>query len=306
MSAGSVSFDMRYVRAKSFWTGTDDSGTATVSDGFWIAETEVTYELWYAVRDWAENGPGGATGEGQYTFANDGCEGNDGTIADPPTSAKYEPVTTINWRDPMVWCNALTEYYNDQNGTSLGCVYYTDSGHTTPIRSVNDSETITNEIPGSQDDPYVKSDADGFRLPTSDEWELAARYIDDGNSDGDIKDADEYYPGGHVSGDTTSYCYPSDGGTSTVFGSYAWYDVNSASSSHVVATRTANALGLCDMSGNVYEWCFDWHPDWVGSRRVVRGCCWSSSAGPLRVGVEYYSIPYNEDVYIGFRPARTP
>ena len=91
-SAAGISWTMHYVPAKTLPTGTDDAGSATVNVDFWLAEIEVTYELWYEVRDWAENGTGGATGEGDYTFANPGREGNDGTIGAAPTGADQEPV----------------------------------------------------------------------------------------------------------------------------------------------------------------------------------------------------------------------
>ena len=78
MSAGGVSFDMRAVPDKSFFTETDDSGTATVSDVYWIAETEVTYELWSAVHTWA-------TSNG-YTFAHTGKWGTDRSTI--PTSTR--------------------------------------------------------------------------------------------------------------------------------------------------------------------------------------------------------------------------
>jgi len=69
----------------------------TISD-FKLGQYEVTYELWYAVYHWAmRNG---------YDFANSGTEGNNGTAGAVPTIAKYEPVTTVNWRDTIVWCNA--------------------------------------------------------------------------------------------------------------------------------------------------------------------------------------------------------
>ncbi len=80
--------------------GTPDNFNHTISD-FKLAGYEVTYDLWYKVHNWAlSNG---------YTFANPGTEGNDGTVGTVPTTAKYEPVTTINWRDAIVWCNAYSE-----------------------------------------------------------------------------------------------------------------------------------------------------------------------------------------------------
>lgn len=70
------------------------------SKSYEMAQTEVTYELWNAVHTWAfANG---------YTFANAGRKGSNGSGSD------QQPVTTVSWREAMVWCNALTEYCNDE------------------------------------------------------------------------------------------------------------------------------------------------------------------------------------------------
>ncbi|MDH5717326.1 MAG: SUMF1/EgtB/PvdO family nonheme iron enzyme [Spirochaetia bacterium] len=293
-NAGAATFNMRYVPPKTFYTGTDDSGTASVSSSYYLAETEVTYELWYEVKTWA-------TANG-YTFANVGTEGHDGTAGLAPTTAAQEPVTTINWRDAMVFSNALTEYYNAQNGTSYEPVYYSDGdgSYTTPHKNSSDAVCGAAVVltSGACDNPDVNLYATGFRLPSSNEWEIAARYIDDANNDGDIIDAGEYYPGTYASGATADY------NDTIATGNVAWYDGNSGLVSQNVATKTANAFGLYDMSGNVWEWAFDWGI--VGSTRVKHGGSFYSTAYDVRVsGMNSGSGPLGEDIVIGFRLAKS-
>jgi formylglycine-generating enzyme required for sulfatase activity len=293
----SVSFTMVYIPGMSFKTGADDGGTAAVDNPYWIGETEVTYELWYAVRDWAEN-----TASPAYTFANDGREGYGGTIGDEPTN--QEPATTINWRDAMLWCNAATEWYNAKNGTSYTCAYYTDAAYNTPIRSVDDTGSITYPDPGGQDDPYVNPDATGFRMLSSDEWELAARYIDDANGNGNIEDSGEFYPGNYASGadaqyDATMGGSDIDGDSDIEYSAdVAVFDVGSTA---IVKSKSPNRMDLYDMSGNIWEWCFDWYT--AGFYRVVRGGSCTYLANDLQVGSVGSYNTYDEINDIGFRLA---
>jgi formylglycine-generating enzyme required for sulfatase activity len=262
-----------------FKTGTDDNGTATVSDAYLIGQTEVTYELWYAVYTWANlNG---------YTFANAGKEGHDGTIG--AASTNQEPVTTINWRDSMVWMNALTEYYNAQKGTGLTAVYtYTGS----IIRNSEDSNGT------ACDNAVASSTADGFRLVSSDEWELAARYINDANSDGDIKDTNEYYPGSYASGATADFNDAAATGLVAVY---------NGSATAVVKSKTSNALGIYDMNGNVQEWVNDRSGTQPSDKnRIFRGGSYDASTGSLvQLGRTNGYEPYLEYWFIGFRFAKT-
>ncbi len=326
-TADGVSFKMAYVPGGvTFPTGTDDLGTpATVANAYWIGETEVTYELWQKVYSWATTDAGGgkrADGGDLYTFANVGIEGSTGS------GSIQQPVTTINWRDSMVWCNALTEWYNVQKGTSCQCVYCTDSGYTLPLRVATDSITITWESgagphDGTQDDPFVNQNSKGFRLLTSNEWELAARWRD--NSTNTVSGyTNPYFTKGNSA--SCAYTYyddatdtnPANGvvdgkDANDLLSVYAWYfdgdswEPTGVTGTAVVKSKTsgANSLGLYDMSGNVLEWCFDWYPGWEGSFRVLRGGSWSSYASALRVGLMNDFNPYYEDINLGFRFARS-
>ena len=132
----------------------------------------------------------------------------------------------------------------------------------------------------------AQKDGYKYRLPTEAEWEYAAR-----------------------SGTTGDYAGNLD--------AMAWYGANSGSKTHEVATKQANAWGLYDMHGNVWEWCADWYSDNYanspnvnptgassGSIRVSRGGGWGSDAEFQRSAVRYYDAPALRNDNFGFRVVR--
>ncbi len=128
-----------------------------------------------------------------------------------------------------------------------------------------------------------------FRLPTEAEWEYAAR-------------------GGNRS---QGYKYAGSNNIDEV----AWYTSNSASTTHPVATKSPNELGLYDMSGNVEEWCQDWYGSYSsdaqtdpsgpasGSLRVYRGGSWDGLARICRVSDRGHDAPSHTHDYLGLRLA---
>jgi len=303
-TSGGVSFKMTFVPGgRTFPTGVDDNGdtgasptpviiapTAVVPKAFWMAETEVTYELWFEVHTWAiANG---------YYFANPGRQGGR-SIVSGPVGTDQHPVTTINWRDAMVWCNALTEYYNANNGGSsdLDCVYYSNYENTIILKDSSDGaySGSINSTPGGHDNPYVKSNAKGFRLPGNLEWDMAARY----------KDGVSWTPGSWASGASADYTDFTATRLVAWFGNSTIQGTGNTETTQPVKSKKENALGLYDMSGNVWEWCFDWGIE-VEVKRSARSGSWFTSPHALRVGRFIgQTFPYDESESMGFRFART-
>jgi formylglycine-generating enzyme required for sulfatase activity len=139
----------------------------------------------------------------------------------------------------------------------------------------------------------------GLRLPTEAEWEYAYR-----------------------AGTTTAFHsmpgFPNGTNDDTLVGNIAWFSSNAASETRPVGGKAANALGLHDMSGNVWEWVNDWYSGTYyasspstnppgpasGSFRVLRGGSWINVAGVLRSS-DRGSSDF-ADVIFGFRVARAP
>jgi len=161
-------------------------------------------------------------------------------------------------------------------------------GENLPVEQVtwHDAQSFVRQLTRAQQDTYR------FRLPTEAEWEYAAR------SGG----RDELYAGGED------------------IEVLAWYEENSQGRTHAVGTKSANGLGLYDLSGNVWEWCQDaFLPDAykqhgamnpvieaAGPDRVIRGGSWNLDAWSSRCSRRF---SFTADFFgpgLGFRVVMLP
>jgi formylglycine-generating enzyme required for sulfatase activity len=189
------------------------------------------------------------------------------------------PVERVNWREVAAYANALSAM--EGLGECYSCTGTAPS-------------TIDCAPSGSYATPY---DCPGYRLPTEAEWEYAAR-----GGDGRATYAGEL---------------TAEGCTDTTLDPIAWFCGNASSTTHPVAMKTANAYGLYDMLGNVWEWCHDWYGAYSGgaetdpagppsgSDRVRRGGSWAENARLARAAYRSNDLPGFRDARFGGRIVRS-
>ena len=185
-------------------------------------------------------------------------------MGENPSHFKGEnnPVEMVSWYDAIYFCNKL----------SKKCGYapvYSVSG-TTDVTKWNYTPHQEEEIKG---EVTQNTSADGFRLPTNSDWVYAAK-------------------GGQ------NYKYAGSNNIDEV----AWCGENSNGTTHPVAQKKANGYGLYDMTGNVWEWC--WNSD-DSDNRYIRGGDWCSSAVSCTVSDRDLSCAYSRYDDSGFRVVRT-
>ena len=187
------------------------------------------------------------------------------------------PVETVSWYQAIVFCNRLS-IMEELNPA------YRINGSTNP----SDWGSIPTSSNSTWNAVTIEPGSNGYRLPTEAQWEYACR-----------------------AGTTTAY----NTGTS-ISDNTGWYTSNSNSRTHEVGKKPANAWGLYDMHGNVWEWCFDWYGTYAsgaqadpagassGTVRVLRGGSWGPSAVVLRSASRGFNGPNYWISFVGFRLVR--
>ena len=185
------------------------------------------------------------------------------------------PVGSVSWHDAIAYCQGLSARLKEAPAYDLA--------ETSGAPGVEAPESW--DANRSSFRAQVEwSGGGGVRLPTEAEWEYAAR-----------------------AGDTSARYGPLE--------AIAWFAINSEETAHPVGQKQANAWGLHDMLGNVWEWCWDhWDEYYPSSRpstdprgvaesrfRVLRGGGYTGDASSARASARNGYLPELLYASVGFR-----
>jgi formylglycine-generating enzyme required for sulfatase activity len=221
---------------------------------FYIGRTEVTWLEWKKVRKWAA--------DRGYDIGNVGAgSGND------------HPVRDVNWYDCVKWCNARSEMEGLEPVYQVKGKVYRSGKHfgNIPEEAMELQKVVEGEENGKEGPTVVTQSvsANGYRLPSSAEWRWAAR--------GGVKSRGYKYSGSDDLNAVGWFRGNSKGAEEDLgsrLGKITADEFLDQLGTWPVAQKARNELGLCDMSGNVWELCSDVSTNFSGNADIFGGSWW--------------------------------
>ena len=204
-----------------------------------------------------------------------------GMLPESGETQKKRPVEQVNWYHAIAFCNKLSIACNLEP-----CYTVTAGGNQIDFSTLEYSAIPTTDNTDWNNAAW-DTGKNGFRLPTEAEWEWAA-----------MGGTDDKWAGTDTESELVNY---------------AWYGANNVNKTHEVKKKQPNGYGLYDMSGNVFEWCWDrfaplpnplpadYSGHASGSGQVVRGGCWYSDSSLVARAFRSSSASIAGDNNIGLR-----
>jgi len=186
------------------------------------------------------------------------------------------PIESISWYDALFFCNKLTHLYMSKDDT----VY--------KLKEIIRDKKTKAILKAHVEKDFEKK---GYRLPFEIEWEYTAR--------GRTNHSIELWSGSSRSRSTLKKAARWDPNLDMV----GWYLYNSNFSTHPVNEKLSNSNGCFDMSGNVWEWCWDEYEK--GDYRIIKGGSWSYFACGAAISERFFAFPSCQNSDIGLRVCRS-